>query len=153
MGLLRRPTTSGIVEDGRLGRPCGPGAPSRASQTPNLRLRRTQHFARPFRLGKLLRLLEGAHQRRPRSRLAGRGPQNGRSAPRWIDLAHRSATTRSHEPASGVHGVLVIRGYVIGTVTDDDSAAELLASADVKLPLFVSASPGSATRRTPIMSI
>jgi hypothetical protein len=30
MGLLRRPTTSGIVEGGRLGRPCGPGAHSRA---------------------------------------------------------------------------------------------------------------------------
>src|SRR5829696_4508741 len=40
MGLLRRPTTSGIVEDGRLGRPCGPGAHSRASQKTNLRLRR-----------------------------------------------------------------------------------------------------------------
>jgi hypothetical protein len=26
MGLLRRPTPGGIVEDGRLGRPCGPGA-------------------------------------------------------------------------------------------------------------------------------
>jgi hypothetical protein len=34
MGLLRRPTTSGIVEDGRLGRPCGPGAPSRTSRKP-----------------------------------------------------------------------------------------------------------------------
>jgi hypothetical protein len=34
MGLLRRPTTSKIMEDGRLGRPCGPGAHSRASQKP-----------------------------------------------------------------------------------------------------------------------
>src|SRR5215207_4663290 len=30
MGLLRRPTPGEIVEDGRLGRPCGPGAHSRA---------------------------------------------------------------------------------------------------------------------------
>jgi hypothetical protein len=33
MGLVRRPTTSKIVVDGRLGRPCGPGAHSRASKT------------------------------------------------------------------------------------------------------------------------
>ena len=30
MGLIRRPTPGGIVEGGRLGRPCGPGAHSRA---------------------------------------------------------------------------------------------------------------------------
>src|SRR5829696_7393102 len=30
MGLLRRPTPGEIVEGGRLGRPCGPGALSRA---------------------------------------------------------------------------------------------------------------------------
>src|SRR5215216_2456073 len=30
MGLLRRPTTSKIMEDGRFSRPCGPGALSRA---------------------------------------------------------------------------------------------------------------------------
>src|SRR5215218_7251318 len=30
MGLLRRPTPGEIVEGGRLGRPYGPGAPSRA---------------------------------------------------------------------------------------------------------------------------
>jgi hypothetical protein len=30
MGLLRRPTPGEIVEGGRLGRPCGPGAHSRA---------------------------------------------------------------------------------------------------------------------------
>jgi hypothetical protein len=30
MDLLRRPTTGEIVEDGRLGRPCGPDAHSRA---------------------------------------------------------------------------------------------------------------------------
>jgi hypothetical protein len=29
MGLLRRPTTGEIVEDGRFSRPCGPGAHSR----------------------------------------------------------------------------------------------------------------------------
>jgi pimeloyl-ACP methyl ester carboxylesterase len=40
MGLLRRPTTSEIVEDGRSSRPYGPGAHSRASQKTNLRLRR-----------------------------------------------------------------------------------------------------------------
>ena len=40
MGLLRRPTPGEIVEGGRLGRPCGPGAHSRASQKTNLRLRR-----------------------------------------------------------------------------------------------------------------
>src|SRR5215216_4331132 len=34
MGLLRRPTTSKIVEDGRLSRPCRPGAHSRASENP-----------------------------------------------------------------------------------------------------------------------
>jgi hypothetical protein len=34
MGLLRRPPTGGIVEDGRLSRPCGPGAHSRASEKP-----------------------------------------------------------------------------------------------------------------------
>jgi hypothetical protein len=44
MGLLRRPTTSEIVEDGRLGRPCGPGAHSRASQKTRLRLRRQSHI-------------------------------------------------------------------------------------------------------------
>jgi hypothetical protein len=32
MGLLRRPTPGEIVEGGRLGRPCGPGAHSRASR-------------------------------------------------------------------------------------------------------------------------
>jgi hypothetical protein len=30
MGLLRRPTPGEIMEGGRLGRPCGPGAHSRA---------------------------------------------------------------------------------------------------------------------------
>jgi hypothetical protein len=40
MGLLRRPTLGEIVEGGRLGRPYGPGAHSRASQKTNLRLRR-----------------------------------------------------------------------------------------------------------------
>ena len=34
MGLLRRPTTSRIIEDGRLGRPYGPDAHSRASEKP-----------------------------------------------------------------------------------------------------------------------
>ena len=34
MGLLRRPTTSEIMEDGRLGRPYGPGAHSRAFRKP-----------------------------------------------------------------------------------------------------------------------
>jgi hypothetical protein len=45
MGLLRRPTTSKIMEDGRLGRPCGPGVHSRASQKPRLRLRRQSHIS------------------------------------------------------------------------------------------------------------
>jgi hypothetical protein len=41
-GLLRRPTPGEIVEGGRLGRPCGPGALSRASKKPSSRLGR--HF-------------------------------------------------------------------------------------------------------------
>ena len=40
MGLLRRPTPGEIVEDGRLGRPCGPGAHSRVLAENQLRLRR-----------------------------------------------------------------------------------------------------------------
>jgi hypothetical protein len=44
MGLLRRPTPGEIVVDGRLSRPCGPGAHSRASQKTNLRLRRHSTF-------------------------------------------------------------------------------------------------------------
>jgi hypothetical protein len=48
MGLLRRPTTSEIVEDGRLGRPCGPGALRAQSQKTNLWLRR--HFYINLRL-------------------------------------------------------------------------------------------------------
>jgi hypothetical protein len=40
MGLLRRPTPGEIVEGGRLGRPCGPGALSRAILETSLRLRR-----------------------------------------------------------------------------------------------------------------
>src|SRR5215211_5464705 len=40
MGLLRRPPTSKIVEDGRFSRPYGPGAHSRASEKTRLRLRR-----------------------------------------------------------------------------------------------------------------
>jgi hypothetical protein len=40
MGLLRRPTPGEIVEGGRLARPCGPGAHSRAFQKTRLRLRR-----------------------------------------------------------------------------------------------------------------
>src|SRR5215217_6876745 len=37
MGLLRRPTTSKIMEDGRFSRPYGPGAHSRAFRKPALR--------------------------------------------------------------------------------------------------------------------
>ena len=44
MGLLRRPTPGEMMEGGRLGRPCGPGAHSRASQKTNLRLRRHSIF-------------------------------------------------------------------------------------------------------------
>jgi hypothetical protein len=44
MGLLRRPTTSGIVEDGRFSRPYRPGAHSRALEETNLRLRRHSHI-------------------------------------------------------------------------------------------------------------
>jgi hypothetical protein len=40
MGLLRRPTTGEIMEDGRSDRPCGPGAHSRAIRETKLRLRR-----------------------------------------------------------------------------------------------------------------
>ena len=49
MGLLRRPTPGEIVEGGRLGRPYGPGAHSRASQKTNLRLRRHSRIS-PRRL-------------------------------------------------------------------------------------------------------
>jgi hypothetical protein len=44
MGLLRRPTTSEIVEDGRFSRPYGPGAHSRASEITSLRLTRHSAF-------------------------------------------------------------------------------------------------------------
>jgi hypothetical protein len=45
MGLLRRPTPGGIVEGGRLGRPCGPGAPSRAiSENPTCGCAAIPHF-------------------------------------------------------------------------------------------------------------
>src|SRR5215218_9245103 len=40
MGLLRRPTTSEIVEDGRISRPYGLGAHSCAFKKTSLRLRR-----------------------------------------------------------------------------------------------------------------
>jgi hypothetical protein len=44
MGLLRRPTPGEIVEGGRLSRPCGPDAHTRASKKTNLRLRRHSAF-------------------------------------------------------------------------------------------------------------
>jgi hypothetical protein len=37
MGLLRRPTTGGIMEDGRFSRPRGPGAHSHAIQKTQVR--------------------------------------------------------------------------------------------------------------------
>src|SRR4029450_6352752 len=46
MGLLRRPTTSEIVEDGRLGRPYGPGAHSRAFRKTGCRLAAFSPFHR-----------------------------------------------------------------------------------------------------------
>ena len=45
MGLLRRPTTGEIVEDGRLGRPCGPGALRAQLEKTSLRLRRHSHIS------------------------------------------------------------------------------------------------------------
>src|SRR5215212_192286 len=45
MGLLRRPTPGGIVEDGRLGRPCGPGALRAQLEKTSLRLRRHSHIS------------------------------------------------------------------------------------------------------------
>ena len=45
MGLLRRPPTGEIVEDGRLGRPCRPGALRAQSEKTNLRLRRHTHIS------------------------------------------------------------------------------------------------------------
>jgi hypothetical protein len=45
MGLLRRPTTSEIVEDGRFSRPYGPGALRAQLEKTNLRLRRHSHFS------------------------------------------------------------------------------------------------------------
>jgi hypothetical protein len=45
MGLLRRPTPGDIVEGGRLGRPRGPGAHSRAIPETRLRLRRQTRIA------------------------------------------------------------------------------------------------------------
>src|SRR5919106_6280 len=44
MGLLRRPTPGEIVEGGRLGRPCGPGALRAQLEKTNLRLRRHFHI-------------------------------------------------------------------------------------------------------------
>jgi hypothetical protein len=44
MGLLRRPTPGEIVEGGRLGRPCGPGALRARSEKTSLRLCRLSHF-------------------------------------------------------------------------------------------------------------
>jgi hypothetical protein len=46
MGLLRRPTPGEKVEGGRLSRPYGPGAHSRASKKSSLRLR-YHHFDHP----------------------------------------------------------------------------------------------------------
>jgi hypothetical protein len=45
MGLLRRPTPGGIVEDGRFSRPCGPGALRAQLEKTNLRLRRHSHIS------------------------------------------------------------------------------------------------------------
>ncbi len=45
MGLLRRPATSKIVEDGRLSRPYGLGALRAQSEKTNLRLRRHSHIS------------------------------------------------------------------------------------------------------------
>jgi hypothetical protein len=45
MGLLRRPTPGEIVEDGRLGRPYGPGALRAQLEKTNLRLRRHSHIS------------------------------------------------------------------------------------------------------------
>ena len=50
MGLLRRPTTGEIMEDGRLGRPCGPGALRAQLEKTNLRLRRHSMFRTPVLL-------------------------------------------------------------------------------------------------------
>jgi hypothetical protein len=45
MGLLRRPPTGEIVEDGRFSRPCGPGALRAQSEKTSLRLRRHSHIS------------------------------------------------------------------------------------------------------------
>jgi hypothetical protein len=45
MGLLRRPTPGEMMEGGRLGRPCGPGALRTQSQETSLRLRRPSRIA------------------------------------------------------------------------------------------------------------
>jgi hypothetical protein len=69
MGLLRRPTTGGIVEDGRLGRPCGPGAHSRAiSENQVAASPPIPHFSKPY-----LSLPEPSHFR-------GHGPYGLRSS-------------------------------------------------------------------------
>jgi hypothetical protein len=54
------------VEDGRFSRPCGPGAPSRASQKTNLELRR--HANTRIALS-CLRRMGGVVGRAPRSRI------------------------------------------------------------------------------------
>jgi hypothetical protein len=73
MGLLRRPTPGEIVEGGRLGRPCGPGAHSRASQKARLRLRRQSHIHLPYQhIPAWLALVRPDAHRPPTGRLGHR---------------------------------------------------------------------------------
>ena len=68
MGLLRRPTTSNIVEDGRFSRPYGPGALRAQSQKPTCGYAATLHTKR--------------HRLMPRSLGRPRHPSTRRVLPR-----------------------------------------------------------------------
>ena len=90
MGLLRRPTTSKIVEDGRFSRPCGPGAHSRASEKTSLRLR--YHFQiDPQRVSLTAK---GSSKGTYLSAMPGREHRSGR------EIGDGTCTLASHEACS-----------------------------------------------------
>ena len=137
MGLLRRPTPGEIVEGGRLGRPCGPGAHSRALEKTNLRLRRFSGIAQNVRTSgiRLSGYSANPSQGRPPSPWSGRRPGSASAAP----------------PPAGPGGW---HGSAWGIV-----AAELGAQADqqpgpnLQQPVTAGASPSLQTARTTCWSI
>ena len=82
MGLLRRPTPGEVVEDGRLGRPYGPGAHSRASQKTRLRLRRESRIQLPYQ----------------QSSMVGASPLSGRSPPANVAASATGTTPQPCHP-------------------------------------------------------